>query len=271
LACVLLLALVQLVSANVPVPYTSCATGPEHVTLTSVSASAWPTVKGSNLVVDLAGNIDEILTGGTYEVKVSFDYIPVIDKTGNLADLNVTFPLPVGPISLQDTFSLPSGLPSGHIDVTITAADSHGSQLLCVAVSSDISPPPKRSANDVPIPYQSCGSSSDQAQIKSLTINTWPPTKSAPITIHADVNLSEQVTGGKYEAKVSFDGIPIADQSGNLADLGVTFPLSAGDFTLAKTFNLPSIIPSGNISITASATDQNGNELTCLGFSFILQ
>jgi cathepsin B len=140
LALILLVATVAVAYAA-PVPYTNCGTGNDHIVIKSVSASPFPPTKGSPITVNATGVLDEGVTSGNYELKVSYLGIPLLDKKGDLCTLDPSFPCPfkAGPITISKTETIPSVAPSGAYDIQLSATDQNGQQLLCISLNVTIS------------------------------------------------------------------------------------------------------------------------------------
>jgi len=137
LLCVLLSLLSGSLVYSVSVPFTTC--GGSLVTVQSVDASFWPPAAGDQETVDIHATSAEVITAGTYEILVVFDsIITVIDQKGNLADLNVTLPVPVGPVQFRKTLSVPSFMPAGQIDIKVTAWDQNGTELACADMQTNV-------------------------------------------------------------------------------------------------------------------------------------
>jgi len=77
----------------------------------------------------------------------------------------------------------------------------------------------------------------------------------------------EKVTGGAYDARVSYLGAPLLHTSGNLADV-VHLPLPAGNFSLHKRFMVPAQAPSGRYTLHLTATNQHDRQLLCVNVPF---
>jgi len=274
LAALALLAL-PAVSGQVTIPITNCGTSSDHITITSATANVWPPVPGQALDLNLSGSTDEDITGGTYEAKVSFDFIPILDKTGNISDL-VKLPILKGATTITKSVTLPSGIPSGSVDIHVTADDQNGQELVCVDITATIGAKFQpiivhnfgfEGLATVPVNFTSCGSG--DITVSQLDASVWPPAPGQALTVDATGISSVDITSGTYEVVVSFDGIELVDQKGQLSDI-TTLPITAGSHTLTKTATLPSSLPSGSYDIKASGTDQNGNSLGCVELTFQL-
>lgn len=122
--------------------------------------------------------------------------------------------------------------------------------------------------------YSNCGNSNDMASIKSLKITPDPPEKGKNLTVTADINLKEQLTGGEVKVKVKYSIITVVNQTVKicdaLKDIGKACPLAAGDVQATESVAIPSAAPSGHYTGNIEATDQNGKQLLCIDLDFHL-
>jgi len=264
-------------SALVTIPFTNCGSSSDHITISSAQANVWPPVPGQALNLVLAGSTDEDITAGTYEASVTFDWIPVLDKKGNINEL-VTLPLKKGPVTITKSVSLPSSIPSGSIDIHVTALDQSSQELICVDISANIgSEFPSiivhdfgfASLTDVNVPFTDCGAPGDVLNITTLTASVWPPQAGTALTLNGAATLSEAVTGGTFEATVSYLGIQLIDKKGDLSSV-IALPKGPGPSSISKTVTLPGALPSGSYAIHATGSDQNGKSLGCVELDFQL-
>jgi len=117
------------------IPFTDC--GSTKFTVSKVTGSSWPPKAGSDEVVNVVGSVSEQITGGTYEAKVKFDGIQIDDLKGNIGDL-VSLPIGPGAVNLQKDFPVPSTLPPGTIQITVTATDQDNNQIVCVQLETKV-------------------------------------------------------------------------------------------------------------------------------------
>jgi len=115
-------------SAQLPVPYSSCATGKTLFTISNVTANEWPPKKGTDLSVLFDGVVLENVTDGRYEISVTWESIvPVYDEKGDIKVLLLNQSLPVNNGTfcyLSKTVSLSSDIPDGSYVVKIEAWDT---------------------------------------------------------------------------------------------------------------------------------------------------
>lgn len=219
-------------------------------------------------------------------MKVSFDSLPIIDKTGSYTDLNVTLPIKAGHVNIAKTVNFPKIGISGSIDVTVSGTDENGAEVLCLELPVDLVTQKsahhhhdKKKKNDevVPVviltdpvfgntnvPFTDCGESSSPVSITSLAADIWPPQKGKDVTLFINADAKEEIASGNYDAKVSFDGFQVVDESGSLASLGLSLPVKAGPIVAKKTLAVPNVPLSGKVNIKATATDGSSNQLFCV-------
>jgi len=277
------------VLASIPIPLDDCGSSTDLVSVTTAVANVWPPKQGAEFDVSVIGTVSSDITGGNYHVKVSFDYIPLIDKTGTLASLKV-LPLPIksGQINIAKNLTFPKIGLSGRVDITLSATDENGAEILCKSLSNVViqsrhshrlpTPPPPPPTNDASppliilddsflsnpsVPFTDCSTSSNLVKITSLSANEWPPVQGSDLTLFINADVKETITSGKYDAKVKFDGLQIEDQSGDLSSLNLHYPINPGSIVAQKTFKIPSVGIHGSVNIVATATDSSSAQLFC--------
>lgn len=127
--------------ALVPIPFKTCGSAP-IVTVTTAEATSWPPASGASEQLVLQGNVGKEVSGGNYAAVVEFDGIPLISKSGTLADLakklNVTLPWPAGPLNFNDTITVPTIPLHGAVTVSVSANNTAGDNILCFSISANI-------------------------------------------------------------------------------------------------------------------------------------
>jgi len=274
----------------------------DHIKIATAVASSWPPVAGKDLTLTFTGSTDEAISGGTFDAQVTFDGFPILDKTGNISDL-LTLPRPAGPATITKTFTVPSILPSGSLNIHITAVDNQPtpSELLCVDVSgnvgafvssSRVATKSRRIASKIagskkhvkamlasfgvaaatglpdgysPIPYTTCDNGADHLlTVSAIGSTRFPPQAGQPLSIAAVGSTSSDITDGTYSVTVSLDGFPIVSQNGKLTDLAA-LPFTAGTaHTLIKNGTIPALLPAGSYDLQLTGADQNGKSLGCV-------
>lgn len=265
-SAILLIGLVAFATAA-NIPFTNCGSSNYQAQVTSVGATPWPPVMGQNVQVVVNANALEQITGGAYELKISFMGLQILDKTGPLTDLGISLPVAPGPFTATYSQAVPSLPIHGAVVITFTATDAAGAPLVCVQVNTNIAqaalPTPPAPLGDN-IPFTNCGQSSDKATLSSVTASPWPPVQGQELSLVVNGNSLEVVSAGNYEAKVYFLGIEVEDKTGTLASLNIPMPIQAGPFSITKTEKIPQIPIHGAVTIVLTATDQNSNELLCV-------
>jgi uncharacterized membrane protein len=117
-------------------PFTNCGTN-SAARVSAVDVDPSPLQPGRNVDLTLRGSLSEKVTRGSYDVRVTYLGAPLLHTSGDLADV-VHLPLPAGTFSLHKKVKVPSEAPSGKYNLTLTAADQHHDQLLCVRVPFEV-------------------------------------------------------------------------------------------------------------------------------------
>ncbi|THG03296.1 hypothetical protein TEA_023227 [Camellia sinensis var. sinensis] len=79
--------------------------------------------------------------------------------------------------------------------------------------------------------------------------------------------LSEAISGGKLVIDVAYFGFHIYSEIDELCGK-TSCPISAGDFLISHSQDLPGFIPPGTYILTMKMEDGNKNQLTCINFDF---
>jgi ML domain len=113
-------------------PFTNCG-GDSPARVSAIDVSPSPLRAGRDASVTVRGTLRQRVTGGSYDLRVSYLGAPLLHRTGDLSDV-VRLPIPAGGFSLHKRVPVPEQAPSGRYNLTLTAADSRDDQLLCVRV-----------------------------------------------------------------------------------------------------------------------------------------
>jgi len=125
----------ELQDTDVEIPFSLCGDENDPIQITSMKADKWPLQPGTPLTLTVTADILEDVTDGTYEAKVLFDGLQVIDKKDTLKALGVELPLKAGKgQQFSKKFDVPKNIPSGDVQMTATAASSAGKELVCTNV-----------------------------------------------------------------------------------------------------------------------------------------
>lgn len=148
-----LLALLMLAcTALEPVVFKNCGTAANKATITSTSIVPNPPVLGSNFTASGNGMLLTTVTGGHYNVIVTFAGIQVIDHTGPVCGPS-SFPLPLGlgtvevtaltcpatpgPTGITTVIPVSKYAPSGAVVVSVHSYDQAGDELMCYTLNFD--------------------------------------------------------------------------------------------------------------------------------------
>jgi hypothetical protein len=116
------------------------------------------------------------------------------------------------------------------------------------------------------LPFTNCGSHTT-GRVTGVDVDPSPLRPGRNVTITLRGSLSKKVTGGTYDARVTYLGAPLLHTGGNLADV-VRLPVPAGSFSLHKTVQVPSRAPSGKYNLTLTAANQRDAPLLCVRVPF---
>jgi len=118
--------------------------------------------------------------------------------------------------------------------------------------------------------WQTCGSSSDHYQVDSVVMAPYPAMQGQNVTVHAHGSQDETVSGGTWQTKVYLDGWNVQTITGGVCDLipNCPCPCPAGSYTTSQSVYVPSFSPSGTYTGKYTASDQNGEPLTCISYTF---
>jgi len=121
--------------------------------------------------------------------------------------------------------------------------------------------------------WSSCGTSSDHFKVSSVVMTPYPAIAGENVTVHAYGVQDETVTGGTWTTTVYLDGFEVQSDSGNVCDLipNCKCPCAAGTYTTTQTLAVSSIAPSDTYTGQYVAEDQNGDELSCISYTFQIQ
>ncbi|GMP63559.1 hypothetical protein CsSME_00025193 [Camellia sinensis var. sinensis] len=77
----------------------------------------------------------------------------------------------------------------------------------------------------------------------------------------------EAISGGKLVIDVAYFGFHIYSETDELCEK-TSCPISAGDFLISHSQDLPGFTPPGTYTLTMKMEDGNKNQLTCINFDF---
>jgi len=285
-----LLALVAFCAA-VPVPTKNCGSAADLIKIDFADASAWPVQRGKEEKLSIRLLISEPISDGTYQLKLTFNGLPLIDKSGKLHELGLPLPIPKGPYLHNMTINVPGFIPAGTAAAHLVIKNQAGKAAICVQVDVPFkveTESPSEVMNalfvpeavkpyevGVPIPVKNCGKATDIFKVTQADASIWPPKVGFPLTLKLNGTLTSDITGGRYEAKVKLGGIQIIDQKGTIQDLvklfNLTLPIHAGNYGTVQSFTIPAVVPKIPLELWAQGFNQNGTEIVCLDVNVPLQ
>lgn len=128
--------LALLLSANASV--TDCSKSTALFTLTSLSFSPDPPVKGQNSTLLLSMDVPSEVTGGTATYSVTYNFIPLSPTTEDLCTVSPGG-CPIRPGKLDTVSSIPfDGSLTGSITFKIEWKDLSLAQLMCVSIKTTV-------------------------------------------------------------------------------------------------------------------------------------
>jgi hypothetical protein len=119
------------------------------------------------------------------------------------------------------------------------------------------------------VPWSTCSSAGAHFTIESVTGNIWPPVAGQTLALNVSGKVDEEVTSGSYTVQVTYYGITIVNENGDLSAL-VKLPAPSGPISIAYSQELPSESPAGPYVVTVTAVDQNKAQLLCMVVKFSL-
>lgn len=122
-----------------------------------------------------------------------------------------------------------------------------------------------------PIPWTNCSTWTDQLLVESVTVNKWPPTRNAQLSVFVDGVAKESLIYGQYNKTIVYRGYALPSIFGSLDDLGVQLPIHPGpvQWVIWNT-TIPEVAPIGNYDLIIKAREQDQAEIFCIQLSFEL-
>jgi hypothetical protein len=131
------------------------------------------------------------------------------------------------------------------------------------------------------IPYQNCGSSNDDFQLKSINIIPYPPIRGREAVLTINGTLIKTISSGHMHLTLKYHEIwwmTVLDQSYDLCkvDPDVHCPIKEGPYNLAVSQQIPTNVngkdvPSGDYKGTIQMVDQDQKEIVCINFQLTLK
>jgi len=100
-----------------------------------------------------------------------------------------------------------------------------------------------------------------------------PPIRGENFTVIVDGTLQNQVTDGRMKVTIRLDKFPIRWYDWDICTLSMEdhCPVGPGPATFKMELPIWSIVPAGNYTAHAVATDQNDILLSCADMNFLIQ
>lgn len=124
------------------------------------------------------------------------------------------------------------------------------------------------SPRDNPIPFTSCGNSSDIGVIGKILAFPWPPIAGEDLTLWFEGYAYQDISNGTYKARVMWHDIPLWSEAGPL-DSVTKLPIS-GPFIMTYAATLPKALPQGPITLIVDAFNQTSAEIVCVNININL-
>jgi len=120
--------------------WSNCGQASDHLQIDTVTITPDPPVAGQNITVSASGYLDEIVTNGTVNVVLKYDnFITVVKQTISICESGaVTCPIAAGQYSQTITELIPSSVPRGQYNGTVTIADQTGSEIACISLGFEL-------------------------------------------------------------------------------------------------------------------------------------
>jgi len=249
----------------------SCGKAGDILANATFSVSPDPIKKGSQLTIDVAGDLTAAVTAGKSVVNLNIKALGIINEP---VKLTIPFTLSPGPVAGPVTAKIgPFDLPSvpGSVDIsgTVTVSDASGAQIFCtslnVALGSAAENPMSQAivASTGPPVVSNCGTASDH--LKNITTTASGGVKTLTGT------LDEAITSGSADVdltvKVLFITVPIKTHVPFTISPGVVAgPLKVSFGPVQKNSVVDSAI-SIKIAGTVKASDGKAGEIACLKLS----
>ncbi|KAL7225899.1 hypothetical protein ACSBR1_021116 [Camellia fascicularis] len=104
-------------------------------------------------------------------------------------------------------------------------------------------------------------------KVSRIEISPNPVARGRPATFSISATADEAISGGKLVINVAYFGFHIYSETDELCGK-TSCPISAGDFLISHSQDLPGFTPPGTYTLTMKMEDGNKNLLTCINFDF---
>jgi len=123
-----------------PVPWKSCASGADHLHISSVDLTPATPSPGKPITIKFIGDLDKAITGGTTHLDVTYLGIKILSKDFETCTLSPEFPCPIkaGHLDLSITETIPAVTPRGSYTGKIQMMDQDRQEVTCVTFAVKI-------------------------------------------------------------------------------------------------------------------------------------
>lgn len=113
-------------------PFVTCVGAPDDLVIESLELIPDPPKKGSNVQMNVAGQVDEQLTdGASMGVSVFFDQVKIYQDSVDLGQLT-SLPVGPGPIAVNYSVAIPGAALPGLYLVQLAFYDQTDTQIQCI-------------------------------------------------------------------------------------------------------------------------------------------
>jgi len=245
--------------------------------IVSVDASPFPLKSGVPTTIAASANLKEDFTAGTYNLVVKLDGFQILSKSGDAcAVMKGLCPTKAGKITFNHEVTIPSIAPSGDYSIEVTLATPDNAKAACYSVDLKLNSQyekviaPFVASNSVqvgsPVPINKCADGT--LNIVSVDVTPFPIKSGVSTTVVASAQLAKDFTAGTYDISLKLGGFQLFSKSGDACALLTGLcPLKAGPFNITKSFTIPSLVPSGDYSISATVKNSDSSVAACYTIS----
>ncbi|XP_022857817.1 putative phosphatidylglycerol/phosphatidylinositol transfer protein DDB_G0282179 [Olea europaea var. sylvestris] len=104
-------------------------------------------------------------------------------------------------------------------------------------------------------------------KVSGVEINPYPISRGKNTTFSIAASTEEPISGGKLTIDVTYFIFHVYSEKHDLC-LKTSCPVSAGDFVVSHSQELPGITPPGSYTLKMTMVDANNKQLTCITFDF---
>jgi len=124
----------------VSVPWKSCATGADHLKISSVDLIPDTPSPGKPVTIKFVGDLDKAISGGVTHLEVAYLGIKILSKDFDTCTLSPEFPCPIkaGHLDLSITETIPAVTPRGSYTGKVQMWDQDRQEVTCVTFAVKI-------------------------------------------------------------------------------------------------------------------------------------